>query len=773
VIRTLLADPARATAAALAALGVLVLHFYWPLVASPAGQVIDAPDYTRYFVWLHQYAKETVASGHLPLWNPHGFAGTPFAANPSLMLFYPPIWIGLLMPIVDMHRVVVVGHALLAGLLLYLYLRQVGRSRGAAAFACLPWVFGSYFMANAVVGHLPRIFTMAWLPLVLYFYERSARGARLRNLLMAGFALGVQILAGEPQNSLYTAILFVVYAAVRSFGEEPPPLAARRWLLDTGLLAAAAVLTSAVQLLPTVELLGLSERGANTYEFVTTLSFPPRSLAGFVVPWSTSMPWLVDAATGRAFVVLNWEFAGYAGILTLVLAGVSWAVRGQPALRAARVVLVLGLVLMLGRYTPVYELLFRWLPGVSAFRIPARAVLLVQWSLVVMGAFGWDWLFGGESPRWRGGWWRWAAPALLALGGLLVACVLAADLSRPVGDLYMRVSAVEPVRLSSPVVVGPLGCILAALIAVVTLRWLPATPARMALLALLIADLRLARPAVPLAPFGAESDPSRLLFQDLQDRGGAAPFRVDLAASHAHAAAAMGVAEDVNAYWPLSVARFHNYVYAMRRRPAPAHRRHELHESLYTQDDPFPVRLLNVQFASKIDPRAGTTTVVRDPTFLPRAWLVPRTNVVAGPAEALAAVRSPGFDPRATVVLEGRAGRELSDAGGPSGTVTGVRRRPEGGLELTVQAPRDTYLVLSEVRYPGWRATVDGQEVPVEAANYVLSAVPLQAGARRISYRYDPWTVRVGALLSLLSLAAAGLMATGALGGALLRPGRR
>src|SRR5262249_8211556 len=55
------------------------------------------------------------------------------------------------------------------------------------------------------------------------------------------------------------------------------------------------------------------------------------------------------------------------------------------------------------------------------------------------------------------------------------------------------------------------------------------------------------------------------------------------------------------------------------------------------------------------------------------------------------------------------------------------------------------YLVLSEVYYPGWRATVDGRPAPVIRANNLFQAVPLPDGARevRLTFRPTGWTTAV------------------------------
>ncbi len=62
--------------------------------------------------------------------------------------------------------------------------------------------------------------------------------------------------------------------------------------------------------------------------------------------------------------------------------------------------------------------------------------------------------------------------------------------------------------------------------------------------------------------------------------------------------------------------------------------------------------------------------------------------------------------------------------------------------------------MLSEIFYPGWRATVDGKAVPVERADYLITALPLPAGTHRVEYRYDPLSFKIGAACTLLTCAA-------------------
>lgn len=70
---------------------------------------------------------------------------------------------------------------------------------------------------------------------------------------------------------------------------------------------------------------------------------------------------------------------------------------------------------------------------------------------------------------------------------------------------------------------------------------------------------------------------------------------------------------------------------------------------------------------------------------------------------------------------------------------------------MRTQTTRDGYLVLSEIFYPGWRATVDGKEVPVERADYLITVLPLPAGTHKVEYRYDPLSLKVGAACTAMT----------------------
>ena len=64
----------------------------------------------------------------------------------------------------------------------------------------------------------------------------------------------------------------------------------------------------------------------------------------------------------------------------------------------------------------------------------------------------------------------------------------------------------------------------------------------------------------------------------------------------------------------------------------------------------------------------------------------------------------------------------------------------------------DQIAVFSEIYYPhGWIATVDGKEMPIEKANYVLRAVPVQKGNHTIVLEFKPQVISTGNIIVIIS----------------------
>ena len=112
------------------------------------------------------------------------------------------------------------------------------------------------------------------------------------------------------------------------------------------------------------------------------------------------------------------------------------------------------------------------------------------------------------------------------------------------------------------------------------------------------------------------------------------------------------------------------------------------------------------------------------------------------------------FEPRRTALLEVRP-EELPRLPGGAlapGSTARITRYEPNRLLIETDAPTATVLVVSEIFYPGWEATVDGGRAPILLTDYLLRGVALPAGQHQVEMRYTAPAARTGALISVCTL---------------------
>jgi hypothetical protein len=108
------------------------------------------------------------------------------------------------------------------------------------------------------------------------------------------------------------------------------------------------------------------------------------------------------------------------------------------------------------------------------------------------------------------------------------------------------------------------------------------------------------------------------------------------------------------------------------------------------------------------------------------------------------------FNPRTTAILHDDSPIDLPMTPVERYGTTVTNWTPEK-ITIAAETPENAVLSLAQVDYPGWYATVDGQDVPLVRAYGGLSALPLPAGQHTIELVYNPITYRIGAVISALT----------------------
>ncbi len=740
----------RADLLALAAWTAAVAIYFWDAITFRGALFYF--DITEINYPYRDFLANELKAGRFSRWIPGLYCGHPLYSESQAGYFHPLKY--LLYPWLPTWKAFNLDTVLsvwLAGLFAYGWLRRhvgaVGALAGAAVFGLSGFTW-AHLIHTSMINALPSV------PLAFWALETAWEGRRLRGVALGSIALACQVFAGHLQDTILTGMALGVYGLYRAVGEKG--LARRSFALGSvvgmGLLA---VLLSAVQWLPSKELIDRSPRAEITWDEMTLGSWHPELLPTLIV----------REAYGTRARDTDWmdgfypyhEMNVYLGVVGLIL-----AILGAAAYRDrwAGFWLVLGgigLLLMLGRYTFLMDH-FPSIPVIGRGRVPVRYHLWVAVAAGALAAVGAD---------------RLARPGRVRLRGAALVMVLLYGLSIPIlAYLYWPAlsergrwplqSHADRFRWLGEDLAWGTGRAVALTLATFLLASAAARApddrrrVRMAsLLALLaMADLLSAHwhdsPTVAPSywtepPPGArwlakQPDLMRVFGEGSLSSGepGFASTPIDFPAVRELLAWSLPPVWGLNSTGgetPIISARrlwFTDWADGVSRVDVEGLR------YLVTRNPPT--------FAPGTTTKVGSVWIVRNPRALPRARLLGRPVYVGTEREAARALESLGGAIRERIVVED-PDRPLAPESAAEGSARIVREVPER-VEVEVDAKTPAYLFLADTYDPGWSATVDGREAPVRPAHAAFRAVFVPEGRHTVVFTYRPAGFRAGLVLS-------------------------
>jgi len=725
----------------LIALGPIAL--FGPMLAR--GDVLYWGTPLLQFVPWRTAAFDLIRQGRLPLWNPLLGMGAPLLANYQSALLYPPNWILAITTAGWGEGLLVLAHLVFAGAGTALLLRRIGLEPIGQAVGGIAFASGSYLVAragffslNAAASYLP------WLVLCADIAARAAlSGAAFRWLgaiaALAG-VIGLQALAGHAQSMAYSLLFAVAWSFWRAAtlaGWRAVARLALMWL-------AAGVLglgLAAAQLVPTAEYLVESNRVAGLQETVAlTYSFWPWRTVGLILPGLFGSP-----ATGDYWGYGNyWEDALYVGVLPLLMA-VSAALRAGrlgPQLGKTRTFLLvaagIAFLLSLGANTPFFPFLFRNVPFFDVFNAPTRFNLITTFSLALLAGIGSElW----ARPIGRALYWTRLGTA--AAGGVFLLGATAAIAPTELRESFGRSFAAAGIWL---LLAGALALLWPARVGH---RWVGVV-AVVVTLDLVVAGSGL-NPATSASIYQGTTaltaqagddhrlyvfpETERVLKFERTHRFDS--FQTDLDPRHIRESGLPNTAmldglSSANNFDPLLPGRYADWISALVLAP----------EASQTER----LRLMDVGWVGgEVGPQAPWVSYRRVPGAQ-RARLVPQAIAADSVTEALRVLDAPTFDPNREVVLEGPP--EIARLEGGAGAAEVFAGPDPNRLEVKVEADAGGWLVLSDIWYPGWSASVDGAPADAYPADGAFRAVWVPPGSSTVTWLYQPTSFRVGVIVS-------------------------
>jgi hypothetical protein len=722
-------------ASGLAALALLVLAMFVDLLLWPGSRVVgvENTDLGLHFLHWRNFGFGELARGNLALWNPHVYAGEPFFGGVQSALLYPPNALFFVLPLPAAANWSIALNVWLLGAFTFLWVRRRALHPFAAFVSAALAMFCAPHFLRAYAGHVAGMAAMAWTPLVFLALDAWIDSRRPRWLLIGMFAVAMQVFAGHPQTVYLTALTAGLYSVLRK------QLAAPAAIYGGGAALAA------VQLLTGLQATSETVRDRPmTLELARYFSFPTENFVTLLAPGffgdMTHHPYW-----GRWYL---WEGTAFIGVLGLVLAAYGIARGTLAGKRALLATAGAAALLALGDNSPLFGVLFDWLPYFDRFRGAGKFIFITALILVVFAGSGLDALLRERGVP-RGAVWA-AGGAALAVGG--AALVLRSLDWRPIAAAVLQSAQtyLEHARYSDAGFLlasrafAVLGLMLAAAtlaVAAGLLLWTRKEPRAALVLGLLavaevFAYARLNRPSF---------DSADLVIPQLAEFLARNPgdYRI-LNLARPNSALSMR-AYDAWGYDPGVTRRYAEFI-AWSAGDSEKNIPHVVFRRLHPL-----LTMVRVKYV--VDIQNGLVTIHPGATPPLGRLVLVGSHQVRSRAAVLEAMGAPGFDPTQTIILESEP-HPAPVSGGTPGRAR-ILREGSDFMEIEAELERPSVLLVTDAWTPAWRAVpleaADKRSYQVMPANYALRAIPLDAGRHRLRLEYAPAAFRIGLAISALA----------------------
>jgi hypothetical protein len=717
------------------------------------GALLGSRDTARLYEPLRSLVVDGIRSFSLPLWNPYEGTGHPLFAEGIHGVLHPvSVAAAWLAP--SSMNFLLLAYLVVAALGSWFLARELGRSMAAAFLAATAYALSGFVvsMTDNLV-YLAGAATLPWVVAALRACARPGRGP----IVGGAAAMAAALFAGDAQSTvvgvLLGAALAVEAGGIRSLGRVAGGVALG------ALLGAVQFLPAAVHLQRTDRKLDL---GAET---LSVWALSPWRLVEFLVPgfFGSRMPSL-DSPLYRALGRSASYTIPFAKSVHLGLVAGLLALRGVRADRAGRLLGIGGLVLLWLALGPALGATpaLGWLPVWGKFRFAEKLVGPLSLCVALLASGGLD----RELTAARRSWVPPAALGLLVVGALALwwGAPLEAALAwaghgdvAPVALASLRsgfwlaapFNALAAAALAFPrLAPAPRGWLVAGVtwgLATASLPWavhpMPTGCAGPGWLA----GLSAAEPGPRIAtPTAREMHPSR---PDSWNRTWCEFSALGIPAMNTPARV-----DQIDLYTGLDPIRFLRVWQGLGQDRWRFLRRYGItHVVAAAPADSNDVQVLERAAGGGIQVVGTTSGGIT-------TWAVPhRPWASFAPSASSAATPQPTLERLQELVARGSDEVVVqADATPPTapGAVLSVRRGTDR-LEVDAEASGPALLVVNDAWWPGWRARVDGSDVPLLPADVLVRAVPFPAGRHRLEMTYEPPEVATGIWLSGLGLAVA------------------
>lgn len=699
----------------------------------------------------------------LPLWNPYNGSGMPLLATINTGLLDPFNILFFVLPYFLAWSTYIIIQFFLIGFFTYLYCRKIKLSNEASIFA--GFVFSLSGFAVVRILMLAYGLAIASIPLMLYIIESYLQNPKRKIIYFLPFTIFALIVSSQPQISLYILSFISLYTVARilTLGLTKS-LGFKRCLLPF-LLTVIGIGLSGLQILPTLELLKQVNIDKNASVFI---------IDKFLVPVQHLLTIVIPNYFGNESTYNFWGYgdyvqtAAYIGAVPTFFAYFSFFSKNRLGIKLFYLIAAFFTILLAISWSGSKLITSLPIPILST-GAPSRIFLLTTFCIAILSGYGFD--------HWKNYKNNILSFILKSLPFILLFTIIVVitfflmknDYPCRFGIIdYCRTVAFRNTMLESIVFGASIISLLAYLIFKNTIIRKASIYGIIVFISII--GIYNGNKTIEFAPKDSFF-PKNSLSQALHDktRQGRV-FGIDQATLPSNFATQFRI-YDPDYYHPLYIQRYRELVeYAnngkyisnlprgdvqIRNNINPDQelekRRQRLFEILSVnfiimKKTQLPITLSRSDIIWEND----IFDLIKNHNALPHAYVADDFVVENDNKIILERLFDDKFKLNESVILEQFPEFIKSDIKLRSSII--VEEYNENNLEINTDTNKNSFLILTDNYYPGWKAFVDGKETQIYRANYTFRAILLPGGKHEVIFRYVPQSFSTGLTISCLSM---------------------
>ena len=714
----------------------------------------------------------SVETDEFPLWQPWVFSGMPSAeAFTNLSKLYFPEYLFKLFFLPGM--LIQLFHLLFAGIGGFLLLRHLKCSDWASGLGAIAFMLTPYMVTMVVFGHGSQMMSAAYIPWVFWLTVRLYQNANFWDTGWLAVLLGFQLQRGHAQIAYYTWMLIGAYSllmlitGLRNLNEKAINI--RKGFGYFILACLIGVGISWIIFLPAMEYTPFSIRGGSAsggadYNYATGWSFHPKEIMTFFIPSAFGF----GGQPYWGYMPFT-DYPNYMGIIILLLAMIGLIHKRELIHWFFIVTSLLALFISFGKhFSLVYDLFFNIFPYFNKFRVPHMILILLQFNVAVLAAFGLDKIVALKAeiiPKW---FWGFAGAVGLAFVGMVligsgVESAVRGSFSPPMMQDPRAAQALNNLRWSLWREDVWLMILLSGVFMVMIWFWIKRKVSKRVIVSIIVAsailDIGIVNHKI-IQPSRASGRGSQLISKRAVDQF----FKVDeivqflLADKSIYRIypvgglfgesrfAAFGL-ESIGGYHPAKLKIYNTFLAKTGNAAAiPVLRMMNVKYLISPQKINHPELSLVKSGAIKSTRGDLPIEVYEVNNTLPRAWFVNKTEIVSE-EDVWNKIIQPDFDPHKIAYVP----NEVSVSSEGQVSITHFEKSIHR-ITMSTESDGNHFLVLSEVYYPlRWKAKIDGEETQTHIVNGILRGVVVPTGKHTIEFIYDKSAFNKGLTISFVS----------------------